>query len=60
MKLLYSGFLMHILYKCDIGKMLGFEVDSGERILQTSLVQKGGVIIGQGQDPWTERTALGL
>ena len=31
--------------------MLGFEVDSQERILEMSLVQKGGFIKAQGQDP---------
>lgn len=48
MKLVCSGFLMHILFKCDVGKMLGFEVDGQERILQLSLVQKDGVIKAQG------------
>ena len=38
--------------------MLGFEVDSQERILEMSLVQKGGFIKAQGQDPWAGIAAL--
>ena len=33
--------------------------NSQERILETSLVQKGGFIKALGQDPWTERAAQG-
>ena len=36
------------------------EVSGQERILEMSLVQKGGFIKAQGQDPWAESTALGL
>jgi len=44
----------------DVGKtLLGFEVDGQESILETSLVQKGGFIKAQGQDPWAERTVVG-
>ena len=39
--------------------MLGFKTDSQERILETSLVQKGGFITARGQDPWAEGAALG-
>ena len=39
--------------------MLGSQADGQERILGTSLVQKGGFIKAQGQDPWAERAALG-
>ena len=31
--------------------MLGFKADDQERILEMSLVQKGGFIKAQGQDP---------
>ena len=34
--------------------------DNQERILETSLVQNGGFIKTQGQDPWAGRAALGL
>lgn len=44
----------------DVGKMLGFEVNGQERILELSLVQKGGSIKARGRDPWVERAALGL
>ena len=40
--------------------MLGFRANSEERILETSLVQKGGFIKAQGHDLWAERAALGL
>ena len=30
-----------------------------ERILEMSLVQKGDFIKARGQDPWTERAAMG-
>ena len=43
----------------DVGKTLGFDADGQEGILETSLVQKGGFIKAQGQDPWAERVALG-
>ena len=46
--------------KVDVGKTLGFEDDGQERILETSLMQKGDFIKAQGQDPWAERAALGL
>lgn len=35
----------------DIGKMLGFEANGQERILETSLVQIADIIKAQGQDP---------
>ena len=48
---------------CLIGEidteMLGFRVNSQERILEKSLRQKGGFIKAQGQDFWVERAALG-
>ena len=34
--------------------------DGQKRIFEMSLVQKGDFIKAGGQDPWTERTALGL
>ena len=43
----------------DVGEILGLEADSQERILETSLVQKGGFIKARGQDLWAERAALG-
>ena len=43
----------------DVGKMLGFEADGQEKILEMALVQKGGFIKAQGQDPWAKRGALG-
>ena len=43
----------------DVGKMLGFEANGQERILEMSLVQKRGFIKAQGQDPWAERAAPG-
>ena len=43
----------------DIGKALGFEADSQERILEMSLMKKGSFIKAQGQDPWAERAAMG-
>jgi len=43
----------------DVGNMLGFEANSQERILETSLLQKGGFTKVPGQDPWSERVALG-
>ena len=42
----------------DVGKMLGFRADSGERILETSSVQNYGLIKAQGQDLWAEKAAL--
>jgi len=39
--------------------MLGFEADGQERILETSLVQKGDFIKAQGQDQWIETAAPG-
>ena len=39
--------------------MLGFRANGPERILEMSLVQKGGFIKVQGQDPWADRAALG-
>ena len=35
----------------DVRKMLGFEADGQERILEMSLVQNGDFIRAQGQDP---------
>jgi len=35
------------------------EADGQERILETSLVQKGGFIKAWGQDLWAERAAMG-
>ena len=43
----------------NVGKRLGFEADDQKRILETSLVQKGGFIKVWGQDPWEEGAALG-
>jgi len=43
----------------DIGKTLGFKPEGQERILETSLVQKGGFIKARRQDPWAERAVLG-
>ena len=43
----------------DVGKMLELEADGQERILETSLVQKGGFITAGGQDPWAENAARG-
>ena len=40
--------------------MLGFRENGQEGILQMSLMQKCGFIKAGGQDPWTERAALGL
>ena len=40
--------------------MLGFGADGQERILETTLVQKGGFIRAPRQDPWAERAALQL
>ena len=40
--------------------MLEFGGNNQERILETSLVQKGSFIKAWGQDPWAERGALGL
>ena len=42
-----------------VGKMLGFKADSQESILETSLVQKCGLIKAQEQDLWAERATLG-
>lgn len=42
-----------------VGKMLGFEDNGQERILETSLVQKGGFIKAQGQAPGAGRVAPG-
>ena len=41
-------------------EMLGFEAKGQEKILETSLVQKGGFIQALRQDPWVGRAALGL
>ena len=43
----------------DVGKMLAFEANGQERILERSLVQKGDFTEAQGQEPWAERAALG-
>ena len=43
----------------DVG-MLGFGADGQERILEISLVQKGGFIKAQAKNPWAETAALGL
>ena len=40
-------------------EVLGFRANSQERMLQTSLVQKGGFIKAQGQDPWAEELHWG-
>ena len=50
---------IHCNMKDVIGKMLGFGVNGQERILETSLVQKGGFIKVWGQDPQAERAVLG-
>ena len=34
--------------------VMGFREGSQERILKISLVQKGGFIKAQGQDPWAQ------
>ena len=39
---------------------VGSGAEGQERILETSLVQKGDFIKALGQDPWAERAALGL
>lgn len=39
--------------------MLGFGASGHERILETSLVQKGGFLKALGWDAWAERAALG-
>ena len=39
--------------------MLGFEADSQERILETSLVQKGDCIKARGQDMWQKEQHWG-
>ena len=39
-------------------QVLGLGTDGQERILESSLVQRGGFIKAQGQDPWAERAAL--
>jgi len=55
--------LVHLLFSflnvADVGKTLGFEANSQERILETPLVQKGDFIKAWGWDPWAERVALG-
>ena len=38
--------------------MLGLEANSQERFFEIPLVQKGGFIKAQGQDPWAERAAV--
>ena len=43
----------------NVGKILGFRVNNQERMLETSLVQKGSFIKAWGQDPWAERAAVG-
>ena len=43
----------------DVGKAVGFEANSQERMLEMSLLQKGCFIKARGQDPWSERAALG-
>lgn len=50
-----------VLFKClcDVGKTLGFKDDGQERILETLLVQKCGLIKGQGKDLWAEELHLG-
>ena len=53
------GFYVVLENSFDV-EMLGFRADGPERILKTSLVQKGGFIIAQGQNSWMERAALGL
>ena len=43
----------------DVGKTLGFEADGQERILETSVMQKGDFIFkAWGQDLWAEIDAL--
>ena len=39
--------------------MLGFEANGQEKILEMSLVQKGGFIKAWGQNLWAEKAALG-
>ena len=39
--------------------MLELEADSQERVPEMSSVQKGGFIKAWGQNPWTEKAALG-
>ena len=36
--------------------VLGFRADGQERILEMFLVQKGGFIKAQGQDPWARKS----
>ena len=55
----HSDTYVKILTPSDVGEMLGFEADGQKRIFETSWVQKGGFIKGQGWDPWVERAALG-
>lgn len=43
----------------DVGKMLGFEDNGQEKIIETSSMQKGSFIKTQGQGPWVERAAVG-
>ena len=38
----------------------GYGADGQERILETSLGQKGNFMKAQGQNPWAERAALEL
>lgn len=44
----------------DVVGRMEFRVDNQERILETTLVQKGSFIKAQRRDPWAEAAALGL
>ena len=44
----------------DVVGHVEFRVDNQERILETTLVQKGSFIKAQRRDPWAEGAALGL
>ena len=50
--------IVKVLLLLDV-EMLGFKASGQERILEMSLVQKGGLIKARGWYPWAERAALG-
>ena len=57
----YFHCIIVIMVTYDVGRTLGFKVkaNSRERILETTLVHKGGFIKAWGQDPLAERAVLG-